>query len=169
MKRHMTASTVGVTGRNEGTPRLVTARTSSATKKEPRPRPPSGERRLALASSNTWMHTLIPTGELSHGTAAALEAEIERLCEEGVTSLTLDLRELRRIDSTGVAVIAFRAGLCRRRGHEFTLIAGSEAVQHAFEQAGIADALPFQADQATQEVEPRHNPRPARRLRSTDR
>ncbi len=168
MKRQMTASTVGVTGRDEGKPRPVASRTGPATSREPRTRP-SGERRLVLASSKNWMHTLIPTGELSHATAPALEAEIERLCEEGVTSLTLDLRELRKIDSTGVAVIAFRAGLCRRRGHEFTLIAGSRAVHHAFEQAGIADALPFQTDQPAPDAAPQPQQRPLRRVRSTDR
>jgi len=32
--------------------------------------------------------------------------ELERLCEEGLTGITLDLRELTYIVSTGVAVIA---------------------------------------------------------------
>jgi anti-anti-sigma factor len=101
---------------------------------------------LVLASVSVWTHTLIPTGELDHRSAHVLEAEIERLCEEGVTGITLDLRELTYIDSIGVAVIAFRCGLCKRRGYDFALIPGSRFVHRAFEQAGVADLLPFQED-----------------------
>jgi anti-sigma B factor antagonist len=103
-----------------------------------------GEPRLVLASSSVWTHTLVLTGELDHRSAHALEAEIERLCEEGVTGITLDLSELTYIDSIGVAVIVFRCGHCRRRGFDFTLIPGQQPVQGAFEQAGVIDSLPFQ-------------------------
>jgi len=105
-----------------------------------------GERGLVLTSVNTWNHTLILTGELNHRSAHALEVEIERLCEEGVTDITLDLRDLVAIDSVGVAVIAFRCGLCEKRGYGFRLIRGSRAVQRAFEQAGVIEILPFQDD-----------------------
>ncbi len=88
-------------------------------------------------------HTLVLTGELDRASAHALEAEIDRLCEEGVTSITLDLRELTYIDAIGVAVIAFRCGLCERRGCDVTLIPGSLLIQNAFERAGIVGMLPF--------------------------
>lgn len=106
---------------------------------------PSADRRpnLSLARPKKWTHTLVLTGELNLRSARALEAEIERLCEEGVTGITLDLRQLTRIDSIGVAVITFRCGHCRRHGYEFSLIPGAPLIQHAFEQAGVADALPF--------------------------
>jgi anti-anti-sigma factor len=92
-------------------------------------------------------HTLILTGELDGGSAHELEAEIERLCEERVSSITLDLRQLTYIDQVGVAVIAFRCRLCQRRGYEFALIAGGRRIQRAFEQAGIASLLPFREDE----------------------
>ena len=104
------------------------------------------ERGLVLTSVNTWNHTLILTGELTHRSAHALEVEIERLCEEGVTDITLDLRDLTGIDPVGAAVIAFRCGLCEKRGYGFRLIRGSRAVQRAFEQAGVSDMLPFAED-----------------------
>jgi anti-anti-sigma factor len=107
----------------------------------------SSEPNLALANANVWTHTLILTGELNRRSAHTLEAEIERLCEEGVTGITLDLRGLTYIDWTGVAVIAFRCNLCKRRGYDFALIPGSPLIQYAFEQAGVGDALPFQDDQ----------------------
>ena len=92
-------------------------------------------------------HTLVLTGSLTHRSAHALEVEIERLCDEGVSAITLDLRQLGRIDAIGVAVVAFRCGLCQRRGLGFTLIPGAPPVQHAFEQAGVSDLLPFQVDE----------------------
>ncbi len=101
---------------------------------------------LVLTSVNTWNHTLVLTGELTDRSAHALEVEIERLCEEGVTDITLDLRDLKWIDPVGVAVIAFRSGLCEKRGYGFRLIRGSQSVQRAFEQAGVIETLPFQEE-----------------------
>jgi anti-anti-sigma factor len=114
----------------------------------------SSETRLVSAGAGIREHRLILTGELDRRSAHALEAEIERLCEEGVDSITLDLRELRYIDPIGVAVIAFRCRLCQRRGHEFVLIPGGRMIHRAFEQAGVAGLLPFQAlDGATRRIE----------------
>jgi anti-anti-sigma factor len=108
-----------------------------------------GEPRLALAPVSPWTHTLVLSGELNHRSAHVLEAEIDRVCEEGVTAIVVDLRGLTDIDSTGVAVIAFRSGLCRRRGYDFTLIPGSPPIHSAFEEAGMVDLLPFEADELT--------------------
>jgi anti-sigma B factor antagonist len=93
------------------------------------------------------MHRLILTGGLTHSSAHTLEVEIERLFEEGVTGITLDLRQLTYIDSIGVGVIAFRCRLCRRQGHSFALIPGPQFIQRAFEEAGVIDQLPFQEDE----------------------
>ncbi|HEV7585761.1 MAG TPA: STAS domain-containing protein [Solirubrobacteraceae bacterium] len=104
------------------------------------------ERHLALADVDVrdWTHTLVLTGELDRRSARTLEAEIERLCREGVSGITLDLRGLTYIDSIGVAVIAFRCGHCRRRGCEFALVPGPASIQRAFERAGVRESLPFQ-------------------------
>lgn len=89
------------------------------------------------------MHTLVLIGELDRCSAHTLEAEIERL--EGATSaITLDLSKLTHIDSTGVAVIAFRSGLCQRRGYGVALIRGPWFIQREFELAGLGDRLPFE-------------------------
>ncbi len=100
----------------------------------------------ALASVTKRLHTLILTGELRHHSVHALETEIERCCAEGVSAITLDLRQLECIDPVGVAVIAFRARLCKRRGYEFALIEGPPAVHRAFEDAGVVDSLPFMSE-----------------------
>jgi anti-sigma B factor antagonist len=147
MKRHLTASAVGIATRNEGgNVGGVANRTHTAVNRNTCTQPASGGPSLVLARVSVRMHTLILTGELDYRSACALEAEIERLCEEEVTGITLDLRELTYIDSIGVAVIAFRCGLCERRGYDFALIPGSPVIQRAFEQAGVTDLLPFQED-----------------------
>jgi anti-anti-sigma factor len=96
---------------------------------------------LTLASAPAWRHKLILTGKLDNRSTPELEEEIECLCEEGVTTLTLDLRQLDAIDSTGVTAIARRGAVCRMRGHDFAVIPGSRVVRGALAEAGAADLL----------------------------
>jgi anti-anti-sigma factor len=122
---------------------------------------------LTLAGEPVWRHTLILTGKLDHRSATELEEEIECLCEEGVTILTLDLRQLDAIDSTGVNAIARRGAVCKMRGHDFAVISGSRVTRGALAEAGATDLLA--SDPNTSVV--RHFPRPiagdARAARST--
>jgi anti-anti-sigma factor len=97
--------------------------------------------RLTLADPPVWRHTLILTGKLDTHSTTELEDEIECLCQEGVTTLTLDLRQLEEIDSVGIQVVAFRSALCKRRGHEVTVIPGSRVIHRALAEAGASDLL----------------------------
>lgn len=150
MKRHLTASTVE--GETDGREveqedrgaRAKRARTPFAATRHVRAS--RIEREVTLASVEEWTHTLVLTGELTHRSAHRLEVEIERLCAEGVTGITLDLRELTYIDSIGFTVIAFRSRLCKRRGHDFALIPGSPLMRRAFEQAGVEQVLDGTSD-----------------------
>jgi len=153
MERHLTTSTGSISTRNQGsTTGLVVVRAdadcdgNTAFDRNRRAWPTRNQPHPLSESVSIWMHTLILTGELTHHSAHTLEVEIERLFEEGVTSITLDLRQLTHIDPLGVAVIAFRCRLCKRQGHGFMLIAGPRFVQRAFEEAGVVDQLPFQED-----------------------
>jgi anti-anti-sigma factor len=142
MERHLMTS-VTETGRRTAGPAIGTL---AGPTHRPLGRPTRAKtepQERALSSVNSWTHTLTVTGELTHRSAHALEVEIERLCEEGVTNLTLDLSGLDGIDSVGVAVIAFRCDLCIRRGYGFELIPGTKAIQRAFAKAGVVELLPF--------------------------
>jgi anti-anti-sigma factor len=97
-------------------------------------------------------HTLVLAGELDRLSAPVLETEIERLCEAGVMSLTLDVRALSEIDSVGVAVIVHRCGWCARRGCHMSLLADSGPVQRAFAEAGAGGRVEFIEDRATAAV-----------------
>jgi anti-anti-sigma factor len=99
----------------------------------------SARPRLQLAHGRTWRHTLILTGKLDLQSASELEEEIECLCQEGVTTLTLDLRQLSAIDFTGARTIAFRSALCKRRGHDFAVISGPGLIGRTLVEAGATD------------------------------
>jgi anti-anti-sigma factor len=146
MKPHQMVMDSSVAQRIEsGAVAGVASRTQNGFSNSTRNRRGSGEPSLVPPRVRAGHHTLILTGELDRGSARTLEAEIERLCEEGVSGITLDLRKLAYIDSIGVAVIVFRSGLCHRRGYEFALIPGSRFIHGAFEQAGVTELLSFQA------------------------
>jgi anti-anti-sigma factor len=89
--------------------------------------------------------SLVLIGELDLETAAEPENLILS-CVDSVTRLTLDLSQLAFLDSTGVRLILFAQGLCRRHGAEFALVRGPRQVQRVFEIAGLLDRLPFQTD-----------------------
>ena len=159
MKRHLTASAVSLGRQSEDSVIASAAsRTPTALDKSALTQPASaGKPRFALTSVSAWTHTLVLTGELNQRSAAALEAEMDRLCEEGVTGITLDLRELTYIDSAAVAAIAFRCGLSQRRGYDFALVPGPRPIHDVFVQAGVADVLPFQAREADAEADAQHS------------
>jgi anti-anti-sigma factor len=148
MERHLTTSTVSIGKRHEGTATGIgVERLSTAFDRSSREQPGRSDQGSMPGCVSVWTHTLILTGELTHRSAHTLEIELERLCDEGVTAITLDLRQLAQIDPIGVVVIAFRCELLQRRGFRFTLIPGSRLIQSAFERAGVSELLPFQVDE----------------------
>ena len=96
---------------------------------------------LTLARMPVWRHRLILTGKLDYRSASEVEEEIDCLCQEGVTILTLDLRQLDAIDPTGATVVAFCGAACRSRGHDFAVIPGSRVVHRVLTEAGATDML----------------------------
>jgi anti-anti-sigma regulatory factor len=96
---------------------------------------------LTLANAPVWRHKLILTGKLDDGSTPEFEEEIDCLFEEGVTALTLDLRQLDAIDSAGVTAVARRGAVCKMRGHDFAVIPGSRVHRHALVEAGATDLL----------------------------
>jgi anti-anti-sigma factor len=154
MERHLTTSTGSKSTRNDrSTPGIGVIRAetpfnrNTVLERNGRTAPARNQSHPLAESVSVRTHTLILTGELTHGSAHTLEVEMERLFEEGVTAITLDLRQLTHIDSIGVGVIVFRCRLCRRQGHGVALIPGPQLIQRAFAEAGVIDRLPFQEDE----------------------
>ena len=111
--------------------------------------PPMGLRVEDLGGPG--LHTLALSGELDVHTLTTLEAAISRACNDGTRSLTLDLRGLTFIDSSGLWLMTRAWKWCEQHGCEFTLIPGSESIQRVFEETGLSDLLPFQEDHGSGE------------------
>jgi anti-anti-sigma factor len=94
-----------------------------------------------LAPVDTWRHTLVLRGELDYDSTLELREELTCLCEEGVTSVVLDLRELCFIDAQGAKAVATGGALCRRRGREMSVLSDSLNVERVLSQAGAGDML----------------------------
>ncbi len=77
---------------------------------------------LTLVRTPPWNHTLILRGRLDEGSAPELEDEVECLREEGVSSLTLDLRQLESVDEPAMEVIASQAASFRSCGGRFVVV-----------------------------------------------
>ncbi len=158
MKRHLTATKSSHRGRGErGTGQAGESQQHLGLPS--RPAEAEGEpAAVTLRSVRLRTHTLRLTGELHLRSAPILEEELERLYADGVTSVTLDLRELSYIDPIGVALVAFRCGLAGRRGYGLTVIAGSRHVHRALEQAGVTDLAPFDGEDTSVASETRATP-----------
>jgi anti-anti-sigma factor len=142
MKRYLTPSTTSEHALDRGDiAEAITDRTLAGDGQTGPSETARAQPQLTLAGAPVWRHKLILTGKLDNGSTAELEEEIECLCEEGVTTLTLDLRQLDTIDATAVTAIARRGAVCKMRGYDFTVIPGSRIIRRALAEAGATDLL----------------------------
>jgi len=84
-----------------------------------------------------------PVGELDLATVDKLRAEVDRLRESGFTDITLDLRGVRFLDSTGLRLVLELDAAAREAGQQLALIRGSEIVQRIFVVTQVAERLHF--------------------------
>jgi anti-anti-sigma regulatory factor len=143
MKPHLTLASTALTehpGIQEGKARalahpLTTDERGDQTQGAP------ARTRPAPISVPAWRHKLILTGSLDSRTVVELEDEIDCLCEEGVTSLTLDLRQLDAIDPVGARAIACGGAACKERRRDFAVLPGSPVVRRVLSEAGAENLL----------------------------
>jgi anti-anti-sigma factor len=84
---------------------------------------------------------ITPRGELDVATQGALREVLAR--HAGAASLTLDLAELRFLDTSGLRLILETAETARRDGGGFAVLPGRPAIQRLFELAGVVELVPF--------------------------
>jgi stage II sporulation protein AA (anti-sigma F factor antagonist) len=82
-------------------------------------------------------------GELDIATAPVLSAQIASLREAGCRHLTIDLSDLRFMDSTGLRFLLECYAEARQDGFTLALLPGPPALQRVFELTGTTSHLPF--------------------------
>jgi anti-anti-sigma factor len=87
-------------------------------------------------------HTLLLRGELDLVTAPELEDTVAALCLEGVRELTIDMRLVVFMDSSGLRTVLASMDMCRLHGCELMLVPGA-ACRRLFEITGVLDDLPL--------------------------
>jgi anti-anti-sigma factor len=78
-------------------------------------------------------------GELDLASAPQLEEELERAQSEG--PVTLDLRELEFMDSTGLSILVRAHQAAEASGHRLLLVQGPPQVQRLLSLTGVAERL----------------------------
>ena len=85
-----------------------------------------------------------PTGELDLSGAAILQAELDRLAEDGdLSGVVLDLRGLAFMDSSGLRLVVLADMQARDVGRRFAIVRGDETVHRVFEITRMSDRLDF--------------------------
>ena len=82
-------------------------------------------------------------GELDIATHTLLANAIDGMDIEAAHVITLDMRRLRFLDSSGLRVILLLQEYCERAATELRIIPGPRAVQRVFEITGVLGSLPF--------------------------
>jgi anti-sigma B factor antagonist len=96
---------------------------------------------------NGRVAVVAPTGELDLSGAAVLQAELDRLAEEGeLGGVVLDLRGLEFMDSSGLRLVVLADMQAREAGRRFALVRGDETVHRVFEITRMSDRLEFVDD-----------------------
>jgi anti-sigma B factor antagonist len=96
---------------------------------------------------NGRVAVVAPTGELDLSGAAVLQAELDRLADEGeLGGVVLDLRGLEFMDSSGLRLVVLADMQAREAGRRFALVRGDETVHRVFEITRMSDRLQFVDD-----------------------
>ena len=85
-------------------------------------------------------------GYLDMRSTAVLEEKLLSIEAEGPEAVVLDLRGLRFLDSTGVALTLQANARAAEAGRRFVIVPGPSAVQRPFELAGLESVLEFRED-----------------------
>jgi anti-anti-sigma factor len=97
----------------------------------------------ARADVSRGRHTLVLSGELDIVSAGQLEAMLAEACADGTTGVTLDLRGLTFMDSSGLRAILLAKELTDSRGLELSLVPGPPSIQRVFQVTDLLDVLPW--------------------------
>ena len=84
-----------------------------------------------------------PVGEIDLATVGPLRERIGELLAAGFSRLTLDLRGVTFMDSTGLRLVLELVQASRDDHWKLSVVEVPHAVQRVFELSGVLDAVPF--------------------------
>jgi anti-sigma B factor antagonist len=87
---------------------------------------------------------LVLAGELDLGSAPALEQQLDEIERATPQRLLMDLRHLRFMDSTGLALMIRAQQSADANGHRLAFRRGTAQVQRLFELSGVIDRFTFE-------------------------
>lgn len=95
-------------------------------------------------SSEATARTLALVGELDMANAATLATELEQAEVDGAETITVDMRALEFIDSTGIAVLVAAHRRANADGQRLAFIRSqATGVQRVMDVTGLDKELPF--------------------------
>jgi anti-sigma B factor antagonist len=100
---------------------------------------------LADWQAGDGTHVVAVGGELDMGAAPALRDTIERLIEEGVETLVVDMNEATFIDSTSIGILMAAKRRLRARGGSLQLVCTEPNLLRIFEIVGLSQQLSIRA------------------------
>jgi anti-anti-sigma factor len=106
----------------------------------PEPRPGQLDMQVFVAGGE---QTVRIAGELDIATQPLLANAIDGMDIEAADVITLDMRRLTFLDSSGLHQILALQESCKRAATELRIIPGPRSVQRVFEVTGVLDSLPF--------------------------
>ena len=99
------------------------------------------EFRIDLGRAPTEGLVVAPVGDLDLANAGRLQEEVARALEAGESSMVVDLRGLRFMDSTGLRALLSVVEACHERGCEFAVIQGPSQVQRLLRITRVAERI----------------------------
>lgn len=108
-------------------------------------------------TSTPEAHTVLLSGEADLLGAPTIESALTDAANDAVR-ITLDLRNLTFIDSSGLRALMRGHEQCVARGVELQVIRGPENIQRLFELSGMNEILPFRAPELVSDVSPSDDP-----------
>lgn len=91
--------------------------------------------------------TLAVSGDVDWDAVLKLEPEWETAIDAGaLTDVTIDLTQVRFVDSTGISLLASAVDRIRARGARARILKPEPHVFRVFEVVGVEDMLPFVDD-----------------------
>jgi anti-sigma B factor antagonist len=91
-------------------------------------------------SADSWPRVRV-SGEVDIQTSPLLDKELQKVLDQGVSSILVDLDEVTFLDSTGLSVLIAALKRCQASGGELRLVSPRSNVRRVLEITGLTDTF----------------------------